>query len=134
MSKDMARRWKETYSFVVSAPKPVVVDVTVEGKPLKVDISSCIQKSCEMIVDDIADSARKLISTFDPEFQPELKQNIILAGGGSLIHNLDVYLTQKLNMLGKINIKKVANPIEAGARGALALAMDVTDDYWRGLS
>lgn len=134
VTKDMARRWKESYSFVMKPPKPVAVDVTVEGKPLKVDISSCIRKSCEMIVDDIADSARKLISSFDPEFQPELKQNIVLAGGGSLIHNLDVYLTQKLNMLGRVNIKKVPNPIEAGARGALALAMDVTDDFWRGLS
>jgi rod shape-determining protein MreB len=134
VTKDMARRWKEAYSFVMLPPKPVVVEVTVEGKPLRVDISSCIQKSCEMIVDDLADAARKLISTFDPEFQPDLKQNIILAGGGSLIQNLDIYLTQKLNMLGKVNIKKVANPIEAGAKGALALAMDVTDDFWRGLS
>jgi len=74
-----------------------------------------------------------LISTFDPEFQMDLKQNIILAGGGSLIRNLDKLLAFQMSNMGQVIVKKVPNPIEAGARGALALAMDLTDEYWRGL-
>lgn len=133
VSKDMVRRWKEAYSFVMKPPKPIIVEVTVDGKPLKVDITASILKSCEAIVGDIEANVTRLISTFDPEFQPALKQNILLAGGGSLIRNLDTFLEQRLKPLGHVRIKKVRNPIEAGAIGALSLAMDVTDEYWRGL-
>lgn len=131
--KDMVRRWKESYSFVMQNPKPVMVDITMEAKPLRVDITNIICQSCEAIVDDIAASVTQLVSTFDPEFQQALKQNILLAGGGSLIRNLDLYLAQKLSSLGEVVIKKVPNPIEAGAKGAVRLAMDVTDDFWREL-
>ncbi|MBN2092589.1 rod shape-determining protein, partial [candidate division KSB1 bacterium] len=134
VTKDMARRWKEAHSFVMQSTKPVVIEITVEGKPLKIDITTCIQKSCEAIVDDLIAATKSLISTFDPEFQMDLKQNILLAGGGSLIRNLDKFLATQMSNLGRILVKKVPNPIEAGARGALSLAMDLTDDYWRGLA
>ncbi len=133
ITKDMARRWKENYSFVGKAEQPVMVEISVQGKPLHADITSSIQKSCESIVAEIVESVKQLICSFDPEFQADLKQNILLAGGGSLIRNLDHYLEAELSVLGKVMVKKVPNPIEAGARGALALAMDLTDDYWRGL-
>jgi rod shape-determining protein MreB len=129
----MARRWKENHSFVGKAEQPIIVEITVQGKPLQVDITSSIQKSCESIVADIVESVKQLICSFDPEFQADLKQNILLAGGGSLIRNLDHYLEEALAVLGKVVVQKVPNPIEAGARGALVLAMDLTDDYWRGL-
>jgi len=134
VTKDMARRWKEAHSFVMQSAKPIVIEITVEGKPLKVDITACIKKSCEAIVDDMVAACKSLISTFDPEFQMDLKQNILLAGGGSLIRNLDKLLVNQMSNLGRIQVKKVPNPIEAGARGALLLAMDLTDDYWRGLA
>ncbi len=133
ITKDMARRWKENHSFVMKSTKAVVVEITVEGKPLHVDITNCVQKSCEAIVEDLVAASKSLISTFDPEFQMDLKQNIILAGGGSLIRNLDKLLAFQMSNMGQVLVKKVPNPIEAGARGALALAMDLTDEYWRGL-
>jgi rod shape-determining protein MreB len=129
----MARRWKENHSFVMKSTKAVVVEITVDGKPLHVDITNCVQKSCEAIVEDLVAASKSLISTFDPEFQMDLKQNIILAGGGSLIRNLDKLLAFQMSNMGQVLVKKVPNPIEAGARGALALAMDLTDEYWRGL-
>lgn len=131
VTKDVARKWKEAHSFVMTSQVPAIVDVAVMGKPLKVDITSLIQKSCESIVDDITKNVIQLVSGFDPEFQAMLKKNIILAGGGSLIRNLDTYLTQKLSSLGKVVITRIKDPIVAGARGALALAQDVTDDFWR---
>ena len=132
VTKDVARKWKETYSFVMKPEAPVIVDVAVEGKPLKINVTRLIQRSCESIVDDIVKSVKQLISSFDPEFHTALKENIILAGGGSLIRNLDTYLIHKLSSLGTVKIKRIKNPIVAGARGALALAQDVTDDFWRG--
>jgi len=133
ITKDMARRWKETHSFVKTCDKPAIIEITVAGKPLKINVSSSIQKSCEAIVDDMVAAVSHLISTFDPESQDALKQNILLAGGGSLIRHLDEYLTDQLSSMGTIRVKNVPNPIEAGAKGALALAMDLTDDYWTGL-
>ena len=62
-----------------------------------------------------------------------LKQNIILAGGGSLIRNLDRLLMLQLRSLGRVLIKRVENPLVAGARGALALAKDVSNDFWHKL-
>ncbi|MBN1349782.1 rod shape-determining protein [candidate division KSB1 bacterium] len=133
VTKDLAQKWKEAFSFVGAPDKRAIIEITVMGKPLKADITDLIGKSCESITDDIVKACMKLISSYDPEFQNNLKENIVLAGGGSLIGNLAGYLTQQLRLLGNVNIKCVKNPFVAGARGALALAQDVSDDFWRGL-
>ncbi|DAC58952.1 MAG TPA: hypothetical protein D7I08_03100, partial [Candidatus Poseidoniales archaeon] len=46
ITKDMARRWKEQYSFVsTSAPEePVLVDFSIEGKAMTLDITDCMQR------------------------------------------------------------------------------------------
>ena len=46
ITKDMARRWKEQHSFVgTSTPdSPVMVDFSIEGKAMTLDITDCIQK------------------------------------------------------------------------------------------
>ncbi|MBN1348044.1 rod shape-determining protein [candidate division KSB1 bacterium] len=131
LTKDIAKKWKEKFSFTIESQHRAVVEMTIEGKPAKVDISRNIKESCESIIPEICRGMRKAISAFDPEFQNELKQNIILAGGGSLIRNIDKSLIQQLRSMGEIQISRIPNPITAAAKGALALAKDLTDDYWR---
>ncbi|MDZ7262241.1 MAG: MamK family actin-like protein [candidate division KSB1 bacterium] len=133
ITKDLAKKWKEQFSFVMEPEKPAVVELTIEGKPFRVDITKNIKESCESIVPEIAACARRMIASFDPEFQAELKQNILLAGGGSLIRNIDKLFALELRSLGPVKITRAEDPLVAGAKGALALAMDLTDEYWRAL-
>ncbi|MDZ7262240.1 MAG: MamK family actin-like protein, partial [candidate division KSB1 bacterium] len=133
ITKDLAKKWKEEFSFVMEPDKPAVVEITIEGKPARVDITKDIKESCESIVPEIAACAKNMIASYDPEFQPALKQNIILAGGSSLIRNLDKLFEKHLHSLGNVHISRVSDPIVAGAKGALALAKDLTDEYWRAL-
>ncbi|MBN2091157.1 rod shape-determining protein [candidate division KSB1 bacterium] len=133
ITKELCKKWKEEYSYVIEPEKTAVASINIEGKPAKVDITKDIQASCESIMPDIVTCINSIVANFDPEFQEELKQNIILAGGGSLIKNIDQYLERALRSLGNVKVSRVVNPIEAGARGALNLAKDLTDDYWRAL-
>jgi rod shape-determining protein MreB len=133
ITKDMARRWKEDFSFVMEPERPAIVEITIQGKPVRVDITKNVQEACESIVPDIVACVKSSISAFDPEFQNELKQNIILAGGGSVIRNLDKRITKELRSLGSVRVSNVQDPFIAGAKGALTLAKDLTDDYWRAL-
>jgi rod shape-determining protein MreB len=133
ITKELCKKWKEESSFVIEPDKAAVVQINIEGKPAKVDITKDIQASCESILPDIVTCINSIVANFDPEFQDELKQNIMLAGGGSLIKNIDQYFERALRALGSVKVTRVVNPIEAGARGALSLAKDLTDEYWRAL-
>ena len=58
ITKDMARRWKEQYSFVsTSTPdEPVMVDFSIEGKAMTLDITDCIM-ACLLYTSDAADES-----------------------------------------------------------------------------
>ena len=64
VTKDMARRWKEQHSFVSTSPPedPIMVDFSIEGKAMTLDITDCVQRACESIVDPIVENVKKLIS------------------------------------------------------------------------
>jgi rod shape-determining protein MreB len=72
-----------------------------------------------------------LIITFDPEFQYELRQNILLAGGGSQIRGLGEEVRTNLSEFGPCRVSVVEDPLYAGAIGALKLAQDMPDSEWR---
>jgi rod shape-determining protein MreB len=133
VTKDLAKKFKEEYSFVIEPDRNAVVEITVQGKPTKIDITKDIRESCESIIPELITCTKNIIANFNPEFQSELKENIMLAGGGSLIKNLGQYIERQLRALGTVKVTLVPNPIEAGAKGALALAKDLTDEYWRAL-
>jgi len=71
-----------------------------------------------------------MIARFDPEYQDQVRNNIILAGGCSQIAGIDAYLTEALSEMGPCNISIVENPLYAGAQGGLALAKDMPYEYW----
>ena len=64
ITKDMARRWKEQFSFVSTAApdEPVLVDFSIEGKAMTLDITDCMQAACESIVDPIVENVKKPVS------------------------------------------------------------------------
>ena len=74
-----------------------------------------------------------MIAGFDPEFQPKLLQNIVLGGGGSQLKGLDCMIEEGLKEYGPAKVKRVFDPVFAGASGALKLAMGMPADAWEKL-
>jgi rod shape-determining protein MreB len=128
---EMARRIKEQYAFVSSNKEIISVDFQVSGKPKTYDVTNELRESCESVLPDMIESARELIVGFDPEFQNELRQNIVLAGGGSQIRGLAEEVRSNLTEFGTCRVSAVEDPVYAGAAGALSLAMDMPESEWR---
>lgn len=133
-TKHMVTSWKEKYSFVGKAPESVKVSMPVKGKPVTFDITENIRKSCESIIPSIVEVITDLIADFDPEFQEEARNNIILAGGCSLIRGLPEMLEDHLRDIGGATVKTVEDPLYCGAHGALLIAEDTSMEDWAKLS
>ena len=128
---NMARRFKEAHSFVGDPPNTVTVDIPVNGKPTKHNITAEMQRACESILPGLTETMLELIADFDPEFQEMLRNNIILAGGGSQIRGLKEYIENVLKEYGPCQVNIIDDPLYAGADGALALAEDMPEEYWQ---
>lgn len=131
VTNEMAKRWKEQSSFVGEPEEEIVVDVPVDSSILKLSITTEIKKACEAVIPDIMSGISKLISTYDPDFQEDLRNNIWLAGGGSNIKNLDVVLERELELIDGGCVKIAKDPVFGGAEGALKLAMDMPPEFWQ---
>ena len=136
ITKDMARRWKESYSFVgdMTPDEPIIVDFSIDGKAMSLDITDCIRTACESIVDPLVVGIKDLISSSNPEYHDHFRRNMILAGGGSGIAGLGDMLEDRLTDLGDVVVSTVEDPVELGAMGGLRLAMSVPEDMWKNLT
>jgi rod shape-determining protein MreB len=127
---NMVCRFKEKFSFVGEPDRAIKVDIPVDGRPTKHDITDEMKRSCESILPAIVESTLELIAKFDPEYQDVIRKNIILAGGGSQINGLAEYLEKVLSEYGEAKVLVVDDALYSGAEGALALAQDMPEDYW----
>ena len=125
---------KERYSFVDVIANPVKVVFPVGGKPREFEITNEIRQACLSIVPPMVEALEKLVATFDPEFQPRIRNNILLGGGGSQIRGLGAALEDALEEYGGGRVRTVEEPVYAGANGALAIAQDMPEDTWEQLS
>jgi rod shape-determining protein MreB and related proteins len=130
---NMVRRFKEEFSFIGEPERPVKVDIPVDGRPTRHDITEEMRRACESILPAIVESTLELIAKFDPEYQDIIRQNIILAGGGSQIRGLGEHLEEVLKEYGPAKVQIVDDPLYGGCDGALALAQDMPEDYWTDL-
>ena len=128
---EMARKWKEQHSFVGNIDKEIIVEVPVESSFLKLPIAKEMKNACESILPDITIGISKLISTYEPDFQDDLRNNIWLAGGGSQMRNLAKVLEHQLELIGGGKIQNFKDPVYGGADGALKLAMDMPTEFWQ---
>ena len=133
VTQTMIKRIKEQYGFVGSATEKVEVEFPVNGKPTKHDITDQVRDACSILIDPIVENIHKLIATFDPEFQQQLRDNIILAGGGGLMSGLNKAIEAKLDVVGGGKVTVVEEPMYAGANGGLQLALDMPASYWQQL-
>ena len=130
---NMCKKFKESYGYVSDTKDPIKVLMPVNGKPTEFDITSEMKQACEILVEPILEGIHKLVSTFNPEFQDKIRNNIIIAGGGSQMRGLNKRVEDGLDRVGGGKVTVVEEPIYAGANGALQLALDMPSDYWQQL-
>ena len=74
---------------------------------------------------------QSLIATYDPEFQAKMRNHILLGGGGSQIGCLARAIEEALKEYGGARVRTVEEPQYAGSNGALKIALDMPDHYWK---
>jgi rod shape-determining protein MreB len=90
--------------------------------------------ACESIVPPICETMTDLITRVAPEYQERVRNNVILAGGSSLIAGLTTALDRALADLGGGRTTVVEDPVFAGSDGGLAIARDASNTDWEKLS
>ena len=130
----MLREWKEKRSFVGEPKERVMVSVPVKGKATDIDITQEMRAACESILPPVCETMTTLLMKVEPEYQDKVRNNIILAGGTSLIAGLPEAITKALNDLGGGRATVVTDPVFAGSDGSLAIARDATTADWDKLS
>jgi len=133
LTVNMCKTFKEGYGYVSDTKDPIIVTIPVDGKPVKHDITAEMKQACELLVPVILEGVRKLVSSFNPEFQERLRQNIILSGGGGQMDGLNKRIEDGLADIGGAKVTVVDEPLYAGANGALQLAVDMPGEYWQQL-
>ncbi|MGB1365625.1 MAG: rod shape-determining protein [Candidatus Poseidoniaceae archaeon] len=134
ITKDMVRKWKEEFSYVGGDARTVEVSLSVDGKSQNVDIGDLIQEACELLVPKVGNAIKRIVAEADPEYQPVLRNNIILSGGGSLIEGLAERVAREISDIGDVNVWCVENPLEKVAEGALMLAGEMPDDMYTSIN
>ncbi|MBK9974383.1 MAG: rod shape-determining protein [Planctomycetes bacterium] len=130
---NMIKGFKEKFAALAKVDQPVKVTLPVKGVPREFDITQQVRAAVESIVPEIVENLHNLIGDYDPEFQANMRNNVLLAGGGSQIIGLDNAIERKLNELGGGRVTRVQEPAFAGANGALHLAQDMPAEFWHQL-
>ena len=133
LTVNMCKGFKEQYGFVSDAKDKIEVMIPIGGKPTPHDISGEIREACTILVQPCVDGIVKLVSTFNPEFQDRIRQNIVLSGGGGQMDGLGKKIEDNLGAIGGGRVTVVEEPLYAGANGALQLAVDMPAEYWQQL-
>lgn len=133
VSVHTVRRWKEAHSFVGAHNGRVKVTVPIGGRPTDLDITDELRAACEALVPPVAETMIDLVAAAEPEYQERLRQNIIVAGGSSLIPGLPAALEQALGDIGGGAVRTADDPVFVGSDGGLALALDAPRSDWEKL-
>jgi rod shape-determining protein MreB and related proteins len=134
VSIHMIREWKEKGSFVGEPQTRVVVGAPVRGRATELDITDEMRAACESILPPICESMADLVVRVAPEYQERVRNNVILAGGSSLISGLTGAMDHALEEFGGGRTSVVKDPIFAGSDGSLGIARDASDADWEKLS
>jgi rod shape-determining protein MreB len=134
VSRQMIRQWKESFSFVGPPPEIPEVVAPVQGRPTRLEITEPMRAACESIVPAIVETMLDLISRVEPEYQENVRNNVVLSGGSGLIRGLGLALQDALEDVGGGRVRVVADPLHVGSDGGLALAMDAPESEWEKLA
>jgi rod shape-determining protein MreB len=110
-----------------------MVTVQTSGKPATLDITQEMRRACEGLVAPIAETMIDLLARVEPEFHEKVRNNVVLAGGGSQIPGIAEALERALLEVGGGKVRTVDDPVFAGSNGSLAVAMDAAESDWEQL-
>jgi rod shape-determining protein MreB len=127
------REWKEAHSFMGNNDGPVVVSIPIGGKPSEIDITEEMRQACESLGPPVAEAMLDLIAGVESEYQEQVRNQVILAGGSSRIPGFGQYLNKALGEFGGGKVRVVKDPVYVGADGGLALAKDAPKSDWEKL-
>jgi len=130
-SINMIRSFKEKFSSVSPNMDRAVVEMPVAGKPQKFDITELVYKACYTMVPPTVAALQELIASYDPEFQAQMRSNILLGGGGCQIKGLGMAIEKALEEYGGGHVVTEEEPQFAGANGALKFALDMPAEFWK---
>lgn len=126
ITEEMVRSWKEAKAFIGRPTERIKVEAPINGVPGEIDITESLGGACESIIPSISESIHKLISTFDPEFQPMMRESINITGGGSSIRGLPQALEESLSDM-RVKIRVIKDPMYLSADGALRILQEVPE-------
>ncbi len=130
----VVRKIKEDNAFITEPVERVFLNSAVKGKTVRYDVTDELKMACSTIVPEIVRGIDILVSTFDPEFQDELKDNVLLTGRGSRIIGLKTEVEKYMKKtLGYGRVRNVPEPLYAGTNGAFRLCKETPEEYWREL-
>jgi rod shape-determining protein MreB len=130
-SINMVREIKERHASVSPRMDDVFEMLPVAGKPTRFDLTEPVYRACQSIVAPTAAALQDLIATYDPEFQSKMRNHILLGGGGSRIRGLGLAIEKALEEYGGGRVTTVEEPQFAGSNGALKIALDMPDTFWK---
>jgi rod shape-determining protein MreB len=130
-SINMVRAVKERHASVSPKMEDANELLPVAGKPTKFNLTELVYKACYAIVPPTVAALQDLIATYDPEFQAKMRSHILLGGGGSQIKGLGLAIEKALEEYGGGKVTTVEEPQYAGSNGALKIALDMPQDYWK---
>jgi len=130
-SSQMIREFKEVHSSVSRNMDPVKVTMPVRGKPQEFDITEQVHAACYTLVPPTVEALIDLIATYDPEFQTKMRNHVLLGGGGSQVRGLARAIEEALGEYGGGRVRSVEEPQYAGSNGALKIALDLPEKYWK---
>ncbi len=133
LTPQIIKRIKEKHGFVYDVSEPVLVKLTEQGIPKEYDITDVLRASCLKLTDPISQAVQQLVGSFDPDFQEKLRNNVIVAGGGSRLKGIDNAIEKSLGAYGGGSVTCVQDAEYCGSVGALKMCVEMPEDYWENL-
>lgn len=121
---------KEKHGYVSNSSDPAIVTLTKKGQPSSYDITEILHKSCLKLSDKIGEAVQSLVADFDPDFQETLRNNIIVAGGGSRLMGIDKAIEKSLDSYGGGRAMCIQDVEFCGANGCLKMCQEMPEEYW----
>jgi rod shape-determining protein MreB and related proteins len=130
VTKNIIRKMKEKLGYADNLSHAVSFTLTEAGKPSSYEVGDILSKSIRETVKPICAAVQDLVATFDPEFQERLRNNIIIAGGGSRLRGIERAIEDALKEYGGGSARCTEDPEFGGAMGALKMSLEMPDDLW----
>jgi len=130
LTKQIIKRLKEKHGYVTDLSDPVEITLTEKGIQGQYDITDVLREAALKMTDPICAAVQKLVGEFDPDFQEKLRNNIIIAGGGSRLRGIDRAVEKGLKPYGGGDAICVQDAEYGGAIGGLKISIEFPEEMW----